>query len=104
LWHHFGADPDTDPVRHQTDADPHSTQVLHFLENRKNINFNHSNASFPFPISGKSVVIFSILDSIEILWKKVKKMYVLRIDTDPDPAKRCGSDLIWIHKTSTDIS
>ncbi len=69
--------------------------------------FIHSNASlhcFPFLITGISVKIGSILDSILIFFGKKEKIHVLGIETDLDPAKRCGSDPIRIHNTGQMIN
>ncbi len=65
-------------------------QFVHMLENRANFFFTfiHINASLQclsFLISDKCVMILSILYSI--LKCHEKKLHVLGIDTDPDPAK-----------------
>jgi hypothetical protein len=70
-------------------------------------------------MSGKCVMSLKLLDRILKFSWKIKKIHVLGIDIDwldpdrhaldanpdPNPAKLCGSDLIWIriHKTGNNI-
>jgi hypothetical protein len=118
---YFDADPDHYPDRHSNDADPNVDPTPSFTHVGNEYFcscFGHSISSiqcFTFFVNIKDVTTSIILDSILIFLDKstVYQLYhMLGINTDsdrhalytdpnPDPAKRCGSDLILIHNTAT---
>jgi hypothetical protein len=104
--HPFDADPDADPDPDWRQTMPILVRFLPRFYTCWKIRFyfyGHSIAS-GLSFSSVSNVLYSL-----IIWT-VKKMklsgkfayklfHLLRIDTDPDPAKLCGSDPIRIHNT-----
>jgi hypothetical protein len=96
--HRFDADTDPDPNFHcntgpdsdwhQNDANSHADPIQCFAHIRKSEFFYTFTVDTAFPdlISGKGVIIFRILDSIEIFWKKhsLSTYSLVGIYTDPD--------------------
>ncbi len=102
---HFDADTDPDPDWHQNDAIHKRIilKVLHMLENREHI-------LLLFTATPIYYVMFShqrqMHHNFEYFWQafmKDKKINVIGIDNDPDPAKWSGSGSTKLDKDGADL-